>query len=139
MRSPSVLLAFVALACGDGRQEIHINSGSLCLTSEGGVLRAEVELARCLSAACHELVAAACTISEAEGTLKLTSRIVLDPGDESGCGDDCGSWTAGCETREPAPGTYLLAFGPARTAIEFPLATPTRVLPDGSVSACDAP
>lgn len=134
MRPRPAWFVLFALACGDGRQEIHINSGSLRLSSEAGVLRAEVELLHCLSSGCYELVASACTIRETDGALKVTSRIVLDPGDEARCGDDCGSWTARCETLEPEPGEYVLLFGGARTPLAFPLSEAVRVLPDGSVA-----
>lgn len=126
------------MGCGDDEpRQIYLNAGAPCLTSGQGVLRAEMEL-RCLSSSCNTLVASACTISEADGTIKLTSRFVMErAGGTAACTDDCGNFGTACETSEPEPGSYEVTFGAARATLSFPLIAATRLLPDSSVESCE--
>jgi hypothetical protein len=127
------------LACGDDPpRQIYLNGAAACLAAEAGVLRAEIELLHCVSASCSKAVASACTISESDGTLKLTSRFVMER-DRSAepCSDGCGDFRTACETAEPQPGTYAVAYGSANVSLDFPLATATRLLPDSTVESCD--
>ena len=116
-----------------------MNAGAVCLRAEGRVLSAEVDLNRCLSSSCNDLVASACTVSEVNGTVKVTSRFVIEPAPAGTCTEDCGSWLSRCETREPAAGDYTFTFGRARVPITFPLVAATRVFSDATVTACDPP
>lgn len=133
------LLALATLGCGDDEpRQIYLNAGAPCLTSGGGVLRAEMELLSCLSSSCNTLVASACTISEADGVVKLTSRFVMErAGDTAACTADCGDFGTECETSEPEPGSYEVTFGAARATLSFPLTAATRLLPDSTVESCE--
>lgn len=127
-----------ALACGDDApRQIYLNGGAACLSTQSGVLRAEIELLHCLSSSCNELVASACTISESDGNIKLTSRFVMERASGARtCTEDCGSFRTACETPEPQPGTYTIAYGGASLTLDFPLTAATRFFPDSSVESC---
>jgi hypothetical protein len=137
--SGAFTVACAALACGDDQpRHIYLNGAAACLSAEDGVLRAEVALLHCLSSSCNALVASACTISASDGSVKLTSRFVMerDTGAQI-CSGDCGNFRTACETAEPEPGTYQITYGGASVALDFPLATATRLLPDSTVEPCD--
>jgi hypothetical protein len=137
--SGALSVACAALACGDDQpHQIYLNGGAACLSAEAGVLRAEIGLLHCLSSSCNRLVASACTISERDGSVKLSSRFVMerDTGAEV-CTADCGDFRTACETVEPEPGTYRVVYGPASVALDFPLAAATQLLPDSSLEPCE--
>lgn len=136
-RAHWALLALVTVGCGaDEPRQIYLNAGAPCLTSGEGVLRAEMELT-CLSSSCNTLVASACTISEADGTIKLTSRFVMERAGTAACTADCGDFGTACETSEPEPGSYEVRFGAARATLSFPLIAATRLLSDSTVESCE--
>ncbi len=114
------------------------------MTPVDGQVRTTVTLSECLPRACNRVVAAACTLNNVDGTLSLSSRIVMEPtrpATDPSCtpeasGGDCGTWSGACSIPEPAPGDYTLVFGRVRAGLSFPLAGPTTLAPDGGLNSC---
>jgi hypothetical protein len=132
------LLSLFALSCQDSAsQRVYTDSGALCLRASEHELRAEVKLLGCVSSSCNRQAVNNCIISQQDGQITISSRLVLER-KKANCATDCSSWVSRCEMPAPSSGTYGVAFGPARASLTFPLERDTEIVADGSTRACAA-
>lgn len=129
-------LLLTAAACGPGTNKTtYVDSGSVCFDSKAdGTVSVSVTFPGCLSSSCSTVKAALCRITEKDGVILLSSYGEVED-DRSECTDDCGSFTAHCESAPIAPGTYTVQFGDQSAELTLPASNEQR-FDDAVFRAC---
>jgi hypothetical protein len=123
-RLSRVLLALSPLLVGacdpDQENSVFANNGTLCFKSTPtGSVRMRVTFPACLSSSCDYPVIRFCGIREENGVIRASSRGEIGH-EGTTCTDDCGSFTADCESRPIASGTYAVTYGSNNATLTLP-------------------
>ncbi len=135
-RQCSALLLGAGCALGCSHDE-YLDEGTVMLTqSEDGTLLVEVVADACYSAGGSELESAACSVTVADATLIVRSRIIVEEQKLGTTDSACRLYSAKCAVPELLPaGRYTLRLGQRTGKVTVPLESDCVPLGDGPAAA----